>query len=104
MIGKSNDETNFPHKLLSTNTQASKIRKSFANGSSDNIKFPKTQLSKIVQLGRFLFGSLGISIRGSPDISTLPMATIKGLSSLAESIAKETKNMSTKEISVKTFL
>ena len=30
-IGKSNDETNFPHRLLLTNTQVSKLRKTFAN-------------------------------------------------------------------------
>ena len=51
MIGSSNDETNFPHKLLLTDTKVSKICKAFANGSSANIKFSKTQLSKIVQLG-----------------------------------------------------
>ena len=34
----------------------SNIRKAFANGSPANIKFSKTQLSKIVQLGGFLFG------------------------------------------------
>ena len=28
MIGSSNDETNFPHNLLSTNTQVEKIHKS----------------------------------------------------------------------------
>ena len=43
----SGDETNFPHKLLLTDTQVSKIRKAFANGSSSNIKFLKTQLSKM---------------------------------------------------------
>ena len=37
LIGNSNDETSFQHKL--TNTQVSKIRKAFANGSSANIKF-----------------------------------------------------------------
>ena len=39
-------------------THVSKIRKAFANGSSANLKFLKTQLSKIVQLGRFLPFSL----------------------------------------------
>ena len=32
MIGNSNDETNFPHQLLLTDTQVSKICKAFANG------------------------------------------------------------------------
>ena len=50
LFGSSNDETNFPHKLL-TNTQVSKICKAFANGSSANIKFSKTQLSKMIQSG-----------------------------------------------------
>ena len=50
MIGSSNDETNFPHKLLLTNTQVSKICKAFANDSSGKKKFSKIQLSKIVQL------------------------------------------------------
>ena len=49
LIRKFNNETNFPHKLLATNTQVSKIRKSFANGSLANMKFSKTQLSKIIQ-------------------------------------------------------
>ena len=53
MIGNSNDETNFPQKLLLTKTKVSNIRKAFANGSSANIKFSKkTQLSKI-QSGGF---------------------------------------------------
>ena len=48
VIGDSNDQTNFPHKFLLTNTQASRICKAFANGSSANIKYSKTQLSKMV--------------------------------------------------------
>ena len=51
MIGDSNDRTNFWHKLLFTDTQVSKIRKAFANGSSANIKFSKAQLLKIIQPG-----------------------------------------------------
>ena len=59
VVGDSNDENNFPHKLFVTNTQVPKIRKAFANGSSANIFLSKTQLSKIVQLGRFLGRLLG---------------------------------------------
>ena len=54
LIGNSNNETNFPCKLLLTDTQASKIREDFANGSSANTKFSKTQLSKIIQSGEIL--------------------------------------------------
>ena len=42
MIGDSNDKTNFPHRLLLTNIQVSKICKTFANGSSAHIKLSKT--------------------------------------------------------------
>ena len=45
-VGDSNDENNFPHKLLLTNTQVSRLRKAFANNSSANIKLLKTQLNK----------------------------------------------------------
>ena len=54
LIGNSNNKTNFSHKLLLTNTQVSKIRKAFANGSSADIKFLKTQLSKVIQSGGIL--------------------------------------------------
>ena len=50
----SGDETYSPHRLLLTDTQVSKIRKAFANGSSSNIKFLKTQLSKMKHQGGFI--------------------------------------------------
>ena len=53
-FGDSNDENNFPHKLLLTNTQVSKLHKAFANASSANIKLSKTQLHKIGQSSRLL--------------------------------------------------
>ena len=40
-VASSNDETNFHHKLLLTNTQVSKTRTAFVNGSSNNITFSK---------------------------------------------------------------
>ena len=49
LIGNSNDETNFPHKILLTDTQVSKTCKAFENGSSAAITFSKIQLSKIAQ-------------------------------------------------------
>ena len=54
VIGDSNDEANFPHKLLLTNRQVSSIRKAFSNNLSANIKFSKHQLSKMIQSGGFL--------------------------------------------------
>ena len=57
MIG--DNEANFPHQLLLTNTQVSNLRKAFANNSSANIKLSKTQLSKMIQSGGFLGRLLG---------------------------------------------
>ena len=58
VFGNSNDEKNF-HKLLSTSTQVSKPRKSFASNSSANIKLSKNQLHKTGQSGGFLGRLLG---------------------------------------------
>ena len=54
MIGESNDNDNFPNELLLTHRQVS-----FANNSPVNIKFSKTQLSKMIQSGGFLGKLLG---------------------------------------------
>ena len=56
MIG--DDETNFPHKLL-TNRQVSNLHKAFANYLSANINLSKTQISKMMQSGGFLGRLLG---------------------------------------------
>ena len=63
MIGNSNDNTNFPHELLLTNTQVANLRKAFANHTSANIKLSKTQLSKMIQSGGFLGRRLGPLLR-----------------------------------------
>ena len=42
IVGDSNDENNFPHKLLLTNKQVSKLCKAFANNSLADIKLSKT--------------------------------------------------------------
>ena len=53
MVGNSDDEINFPHKLLLTNRQTLSIRKAFSNHTSADIKFSKAQLTKM-QKGEFL--------------------------------------------------
>ena len=53
MIGKSDDETNFLHKLLLTNRQVENLGKPFSNYFSIGIKLSKTQLSKMIQSGGF---------------------------------------------------
>ena len=59
MIGNSDDETNFPHKLLLTNRQVANLCKAFANHTSTDIKLSKTQLSKMIQSSGFLGRLLG---------------------------------------------
>ena len=59
VIGDSNDKTNFSHELLLTGRQVSSTRKTFSNNSSVDMKFSKTQLSKMIQSGGFLGELLG---------------------------------------------
>ena len=78
MIGNSEDETNFPHKLLLTNRQVANFRKVFASNSSTDIKLSKTQLSRMIQSGGFLGCLFGPSLKiGLPLMKnvTKPLAT-----------------------------
>ena len=59
MIANSDDETNFPHRLLLTNRKVANLHKTFANNSSTDIKSSKPRLSKMVQLGGLLGRLLG---------------------------------------------
>ena len=59
VIGDSNAENNFSHKLLLTNTQVANLLKALEVVSLVNIKLSKTQLHKIGQSGRFLGGPFG---------------------------------------------
>ena len=54
MIGNSDDKTNVLHELLLTNTQVANLCKAFAKHTSTDIKLSKTQLSKMIFLGRLL--------------------------------------------------
>ena len=59
MVGNSDDETNFTHKLLLTNRKLANLQEAFANKSPTDIMLPKTQLSKIIQSGALLRRLLG---------------------------------------------
>ena len=59
MIGNSNDEANFSHKLLLSNRQVANLCKDFANHLSTDIKLSKTQLSKMIPSREFLGRLLG---------------------------------------------
>ena len=59
MVCNSDDDTNFPHKILLANRRVANLRKAFANYLSTDIKLSKTQLSKMIQSGGFLGRLLG---------------------------------------------
>ena len=80
IVGDSNDETSFPHRLSLTNTHVTNLRKAFANGSSANIKLSKSQLQKIGKSGLLLGSLLGSLIK-----TGLPL-TGNILKPLAESV------------------
>ena len=50
------EDKELPYKLFLTIRQTTKIRNAFTNNVSTDIKFSKTQISKIIQIGQF-FGS-----------------------------------------------
>ena len=69
--------SNFSHKLLLTKRQVSNLRKAFANHLSTNIKLSISQLSKMIQSGRFLVRLLGLLLKtGLPLLKnvTKPLA------------------------------
>ena len=72
MVGNSDGETNFTHKLLLTNRQVANLRKDFANYLSTYIKLSKTQLSKLIQSGVSLGRLLGPLLKtGLPSMKTI---------------------------------
>ena len=81
LIGNSSDEVNFPQKLLLTDTQVSRIGIAFENGSSANIKFSKTKLSKMIQ-------SIGV-IHGTPIFVNILLSVAKKGTDLAKSLIKD---------------
>ena len=48
------DGNDLPRKLLLTTRQKTKLRNTFNNNMSTDIKLPKAQISKIIQSGGFL--------------------------------------------------
>ena len=80
VVGDPNDENNFPRKFRLTNTQVSQLCKAFANNSSANIKFYKTQLHKIRQSGGLLGRLLGPLLKtGLPLIGNVLKPLVKSV-------------------------
>ena len=64
--------TNFPDKFLLTDSQVANIRK-YSNNLSTDVKFSKTQLSKMMQSGGFL-GNLLSKLAGPLMKVAMPLA------------------------------
>ena len=96
MIGNSNDETNFPDKILLTDTQVSNICQDFVNGLSANIKFSKTQFSKMIQSEGFLADTTGI-MTGLDNFIKFPFK-------LLNSYEKELSNVGTKKLNKNNYI
>ena len=86
MVGNSNDETNFPQKLLLTNRQTLSLRKAFNNHTSADIKFSKAELTKI-QKGGFLKFLILLLKSGLPLLKSVvkPLGML-GLTAVASAI------------------
>ena len=83
MIGNSDDETNFPDKLLLTNRLVANLRTAFSKHTSTNIKLSKTQLSKMIQSGGLLGRLLGPLLRtGLPLIKNVIKTLAKSVLAL----------------------
>ena len=52
---------NFPHELLLTTRQTTKLRNAIENNMSTDIKLSKAQISKVIQSGGFL-GKTGLPL------------------------------------------
>ena len=80
VIGNSNDETYFAHRLLSTKAHVSRLGKALANDSSANGKLWRTKLYKTRQSGVFLGRPLGPLLRtGLPFIGSILKASAKSI-------------------------
>ena len=100
MIGNSDNETNFPHKLLLADRQVANLRRVFANHKKTDIKLSKTDLLKMIQLGGFVGRLLGPLLRtGLPLIKNLiqPLANsvlipLELIISISSSISSRCRN------------
>ena len=79
------DGTGFPRKLLLTNRKVANLCKAFANYLPADIKLSKTQVSKMINSGRFLIRLLGTKtglpsmksvIQPSPKSASIPLGLI----------------------------
>ena len=98
MVGDYNDDNRFPHKLLLTNTQVSKLLKAFPNRPSENIK---TQLFNIVLLeGSTLYLTDVFNLPTKGLISLVYILVDTRLNIIGKKIKKETLSITRSRITL----
>ena len=71
---KNFEDEKLPHELFLTRRQTTKIRNTFANNMSTNIKLSKSQISKIIQSSRSFGSWLGNLGKKAPTNVAIPLA------------------------------
>ena len=93
MIGNTDDETNFRHKLLLTIIQVANLRKAFSNHTSTDIKLSNAQLTKMQKDGflRFLVPLLKPGLPSLKSvIKPLGMLGVTAAASATDSVINKT--------------
>ena len=95
IVGNSDNEAKFPHKLLLTNRQTLSFRKAFANHTSVDIKLSKAQLTKM-QKGGFLKILMPLLKSGLPLLKSvvkpLSMLGLTAAASATDAVINKKKN------------
>ena len=74
------NENDLPHELLLATRQKTKLRNSFNNNMSTDLKLSKAQISKIIQSGGFLGRLLGPLLKnGLPLIKNVIKPLVKSV-------------------------
>ena len=97
IIKKNLQAGELPRELFLTTRQKTKIGNAFANNKLMDIKFSKSQLSKIIQLGRFLGAFLGklaiILIKIGVPLAKNVLATLATMASASANRGCHSKKM-----------
>ena len=82
---------NLPHELLLTTRQTTKLRNTFRNNMSTDIKLSKAQISKIIQSGGFLGKILGPLLKTRFPLlkSVIKPLGLLGLTAASSAIERE---------------
>ena len=90
------NENNFPHELLLTTRQTTKLRNAIENSMPTDIKLIKAQVSKIIQSGRFLEIIQSLLKAGLPLLKSVIKPLGEDSNILLKGVAKTMKQMKRK--------